>query len=163
MIHFQMLSKMSSSELKTIGYSLGLCAELDNWKSKVYNSSLSATITNRSGNGVTNNSPFTADTVIGGGSDSITSAANQFDRVANTGIQKRLGRYDDTTGGDNRYLFGTTAATIASLSQLNNDFASFYQVVGTSPNQYMVWFVYLLFLKHLTILVSLVKLICLCV
>jgi hypothetical protein len=137
--HFQMLSEMSASDLKTIGYSLGLSTELDNWKSKVYNGSTSATITNKSGNGMTNNRPFTTDAVVGGGSDSITSTANQFDRVANTGIQKRLGRYTDTTAGNNSGLFGTTSATIASLSQLNNDFTPVYQVVNTN---YMVWFDY---------------------
>jgi hypothetical protein len=40
--HFQMLSEMSWGDLKNIGYSLGM-SEPDNWKSKVYNGSTSAT------------------------------------------------------------------------------------------------------------------------
>ena len=136
--HFQMLSEMSVGDLKTVGYSLGL-TDVDNWKSKVYNGSTTATVSTKSGNGMTNNRPFTADTVVGGLSDNITSTANQFDRVVNTSIQKRLGRYTDTTAGNVNGIFGTTSATISTLAQLNNDFTPTYQVLNTN---YMVWFDY---------------------
>jgi len=136
--HFQMLSEMSVGDLKTIGYSLGV-SDLDNWKSKVYNGSTTATVTNKSGNGMTNNRPFVDVATVGGASDNITCTASQYDKTANTGIQKRLGRYTDTTAGSTNGLFGTTAATIATLSQLNNDFAPTYQVLNTN---YMVWYDY---------------------
>jgi hypothetical protein len=51
-----MLSEMSWGKLKNIGYSLGM-SELDNWKSKVYNGSTTATVTTKSGCGMTNNRP----------------------------------------------------------------------------------------------------------
>jgi hypothetical protein len=136
--HFQMLSEMSVGDLKTIGYSLGV-SDLDNWKSKVYNGSTTATVTTKSGNGMTNNRPFVDVATVGGAADSITCTASQYDKTANTGIQKRLGRYTDTTAGSTNGLFGITAATIASLSQLNNDFAPTYQVLNTN---YMVWYDY---------------------
>jgi hypothetical protein len=135
--HFQMLSEMSVGDLKTVGYSLGM-SELDNWKSKIYNGSTSATVTTKSGNGMTNNRPFNIQANAGGG-DSVCSTANQFDRVVNTGIQKRLGRYQDTTAAANNGIFGTSEAFISSLSQLNNDFTPTYQVLATN---YMVWYDY---------------------
>jgi len=136
--HFQMLSEMSVGDLRTVGYSLGM-SDLDNWKSKVYNGSTTATVTNKSGNGMTNNRPFTPQATVGGASDSISCTSNQFDRVVNTGIQKRLGRYMDTTAGNVNGMFGSTAATIATLAQLNNDFYPNYQVLNTN---YMVWYDY---------------------
>ena len=57
----------------------------------------------------------------------------------NTGLQKRLGRYLDTTAGSAHGLFGTTAATIATLSQKNNDFCPTLQVLNTN---HMVWYDY---------------------
>ena len=44
-------------DFKTVGYSLGI-TDIDNWKSKIYNGSTTATVTNRSGNGKTNYRPF---------------------------------------------------------------------------------------------------------
>lgn len=138
--HFQMLSEMSTGDLKTVGYSLGM-SDVDNWKSKVYNAATStAIVSTKSGNGMTNNRPFTTDTVVGGATDSITSTAKQFARVANTGIQKRLGRYIDASGGgSDNGIFGATTATISSADQLNKDYTPTYQVVNTN---YMVWYDY---------------------
>lgn len=133
--HFQMLSEMSTSDLATVGYSLGI-SELDSAKSKVYNGSTTATVTNKSGNGMTNNRPFTEVAVVGGASDSITCTANQFANVANTGLQKRLGRYVDTTAANVNGMFGNGTAFIANLTCLNNDFTPTYQVLNT---HYMVW------------------------
>jgi len=135
--HFQMLSEMSVNDLKTIGYSLGL-SDLDNWKSKIYNGSTSAFVTTKSGNGMTNNRPFTPQATFGGG-DSVCCTSNQFERVVNTGIQKRLGRYLDTTAASVNGIYGNTAPNISSLSQLNNDFYPHYEVLSSS---YMVWYDY---------------------
>jgi hypothetical protein len=74
--HFQMLSEMSVGDLKTVGYSLGM-SDLDNWKSKVYNGSTSATVTTKSGNGMTNNRPFTPKATTGDG-DSACSTVNSL-------------------------------------------------------------------------------------
>lgn len=133
--HFQMLSEMSTGDLATVGYSLGI-SELDSAKSKVYNGSTTATVTNKSGNGMTNNRPFTEVAVVGGAGDSITCTANQFANVANTGLQKRLGRYVDTTAANVNGMFGNGTAFIANLTCLNNDFTPTYQVLNT---HYMVW------------------------
>jgi hypothetical protein len=133
--NFQMMSEMFIGDLKTVGDSLGLGSELDNWKSKVYNGSTSATVANRRGNGMTNNRPFTPQATTGG-ADSVCSTASQFDRVINTGLQKRLGRYQDTTAGATNGIFGNSAAFISSLSQLKNDFYPVYQVLN---NAYLVW------------------------
>jgi hypothetical protein len=126
---------MSTSDLATVGYSLGI-SELDSAKSKVYNGSTTATVTNKSGNGMTNNRPFTEVAVVGGASDNITCTANQFANVANTGLQKRLGRYVDTTAANVNGMFGNGTAFIANLTCLNNDFTPTYQVLNT---HYMVW------------------------
>jgi hypothetical protein len=134
--HFQMLSEMSVGDLRTVGYSLGI-SDLDNWKSKVYNGSTTATVTTKSGNGMTNNRPFTPQATTGGG-DSVCCTGNQYDRIVNTGIQKRLGRYIDTTAANVNGMFGTTTATIANQSQLNNDFYPYYRVDGN----YMIWYDY---------------------
>lgn len=137
--HFQMLSEMSWGDLKTVGYSLGI-SELDNWKSKVYNGSTSATVTTKSGCGMTNNRPFHSQaSYFGGNKDNTTLSTNQFDNCLNTGIQQRTGRYMDTTAGNVNGLFGSTAASIATLSQLKNDFTPTYEVLSTN---YMVWYDY---------------------
>lgn len=135
--HFQMLSEMSIGDLKTIGYSLGI-TDVDNWKSKIYNGSTSAAVTTKSGNGMTNNRPFTPQATTGG-ADNVCSTTGQFDRVVNTSIQKRLGRYQDTTAGGTSGIFGNTSAFISSLTQLNNDFYPTYQILNTN---YMVWYDY---------------------
>ncbi len=106
--HFQMLSEMSISDLETVGYSIGM-SRPDNWKSKIYNGSTSATVTNKSGNGMTNNRPFVpAASFSGGAKDNNTLTTNQFDKVVNTSLQSRLGRYTDTTAGNVNGIFGTT-------------------------------------------------------
>ena len=87
--HFQMLSEMSSGDLDTIGYSIGI-TEPDNWKSKIYNGSTSAAVTNKSGNGMTNNRPFVpAASFSGGAKDNNTLTTAQFDKCVNTSIQHR--------------------------------------------------------------------------
>lgn len=137
--HFQMLSEMSINDVKTIGYSIGM-TEPDNWKSKIYNGSTSATITAKSGNGMTNNRPFVSQaSYLGGWRDNTTSTATQFSTCVNTGIQQRLGRYTDTTAGTGNGLFGTTTAFVANLTQLKNDFIPTYEVLNTN---YMVWYDY---------------------
>jgi hypothetical protein len=141
--HFQMLSEMSSGDLDTIGYSIGM-TEPDNWKSKVYNGSTSATVTNKSGNGMTNNRPFVpAASFSGGSQNNNTLTASQFDKCVNTSIQHRLGRYTDTTAGNTAGMYGNSAAFISNLTQLKNDFTPTYEViVGSGGGSYMVWFDY---------------------
>jgi hypothetical protein len=137
--NFQMMSEMSIGDLKTVGYSLGM-TEPDNWKSKIYNGSTTATVTTKSGNGMTNNRPFQPQgTYFGAAKDNTTSTISQFDKCVNTGIQQRLGRYLDTSAGATNGIFGTTAATIASKSQLQTDFTPYYEVANTN---YMVWYDY---------------------
>jgi hypothetical protein len=137
--HFQMLSEMSSGDLDTIGYSIGI-TEPDNWKSKIYNGSTSAAVTNKSGNGMTNNRPFVpAASFSGGGQNNNTLTTAQFDKCVNTSIQHRLGRYTDTTAGNTSGMFGSTAAFISNLTQLKNDFTPNYEVLNTN---YMVWYDY---------------------
>lgn len=151
--HFQMLSEMSFGDLETVGYSIGM-SEPDNWKSKIYNGSTSATITNKSGNGMTNNRPFVpAASFAGGAKDNNTLTANQFDKVVNTSLQSRLGRYTDTTAGSVNGFYGNTSAFIANLSQLKNDFTPTYEVLNTN---YMVWYDYAV-IKLSTVFESLSK------
>lgn len=135
--HFQMLSEMSSGDLETIGYSIGL-TEPDNWKSKIYNAATAtAIVSNKSGNGMTNNRPFVPTASFSGGAkDNNTLTTSQFAKCVNTSIQQRLGRYTDTTAGSVNGLFGATTATIANLTQLKNDFTPTYEVLNTN---YMVW------------------------
>ncbi len=134
--HFQMLSEMSFGDLKNVGYSLGM-TEVDNWKSKVYNAASGGTVTTKSGNGMTNNRPFhSVASYAGGTKDNTTCTASQFDNCQNTGIQQRLGRYLDVSGANTTGIYGTTAYTISSLTQLQQDFTPTYQVLATN---YMVW------------------------
>ncbi len=119
---------MSWSDIKNVGYSLGM-TEPDNYKSKVYNGSTSATVTTNSGNGMTNNRPFISQAFFFGGSKDInTSTANQFQDCTNNSIQQRQGRYVDTTSGNVNGLYGNSTATICSLSQLKNDFTPTYEI-----------------------------------
>ena len=151
--HFQMLSEMSFGDLETVGYSIGM-SEPDNWKSKIYNGSTSATVTNKSGNGMTNNRPFVpAASFSGGAKDNNTLTTNQFDKVVNTSLQSRLGRYTDTTAGSVNGFYGNTSAFIANLSQLKNDFTPTYEVLNTN---YMVWYDYAV-IKLSTVFESLSK------
>jgi hypothetical protein len=79
-----MLSEMSYGDLKTIGYSLGM-TEPDN-------GSTTATVTNRSSNGKTNNrpSPYVSRTgFIGAARDNITTTASQYENCINTSITQR--------------------------------------------------------------------------
>jgi hypothetical protein len=136
--HFQMLSEMSVNDLGTIGYSLGM-SEVDNWKSKIYNGSTTATSTTASGNGMTNNRPFTPQATVGGVRDQITPTTIQNSSTVNASIQKRIARYVDTTttGAGGMKYFGNSSAFIASLTTLQNDFTPTYQVLNTN---YMVWY-----------------------
>jgi len=138
--HFQMLSEMSYGDLNQVGYTLGI-TKPDNWKSKIYNGSISSTITNKSGNGMTNNRPFvTTTSTFGGGGLPVnnTCTSTQFATCVNDSISYRLGRYTDTQANQNGF-YGTSAATIATLAQLNSDFVPTYQVLNTN---YMVWYDY---------------------
>ena len=138
--HFQILSEMSYGDLNQLGYTLGI-TKPDNWKSKVYNGSTSATITTKSGNGMTNNRPFvTTISGFGGGGVAVnnTCTSLQYASCVNDAIGYRLGRYTDTTGNQNGF-YGTTAASIATLAQLTSDFIPTYQVLNTN---YMVWYDY---------------------
>jgi hypothetical protein len=136
--HFQMLSEMSIADLNTIGYSLGI-TDLDNWKSKIYNSTTGGSVTTASGNGMTNNRPFTPQANVGGLKDQIVPSTLQNDKTVNTSIQKKLGRYIDTTttGASGMKIFGNSSAYICSLTTLQNDFTPTYQVLNTN---YMVWY-----------------------
>ena len=138
--HFQMLSEMSVGDINQIGYSYGITIP-DNWKSKIYNASTTATVTNKSGNGMTNNRPFVPTASFSGGAkDNNTSTATQFSNCINNALQYRLGRYTDTsTGANQNGFFGNTAATIATLSQLKSDYVPTYEILNTN---YMVWYDY---------------------
>jgi hypothetical protein len=89
---------------------------------------------------MTNNRPFHSQaSYFGGAKDNTTCTTAQFDNCLNTGIQQRIGRYVDTTAGNTSGLFGSTTATIASATQLKNDFTPYYEVLATN---YMVWYDY---------------------
>ncbi len=125
---FQMMSNMSLGDLKTIGYSLGM-TQPDKWKSKIYNGSTTAAVTNRSGNGMTNNRPYVSRaSFIGAARDNVTPIGSQYENCINTSITQRQ-RYIDTTANSTSEIFGSTAAFIASLSQLQNDYTPTYQVL----------------------------------
>ena len=133
--HFQLLSEMSIGDLTQLGYTLGV-TKPDNWKSKIYNGYTSATVTTKSGNGMTNNRPFIPSGGTGGLPINNTLTPTQNSNCVNDAIGYRLGRYVDTTANQNGF-YGTTAATIATLAQLNSDFTPTYQVLNTN---YMVWY-----------------------
>ena len=83
---------------------------------------------------------MTTTSTFGGGGlpNNNTCTSTQFATCVNDSIGYRLGRYTDTTANGNGF-YGNTAATIASLSQLNSDFVPTYQVLNTN---YMVWYDY---------------------
>jgi len=135
--HFQMLSEMSYGDLNQLGYTLGI-SKPDNWKSKVYNGTFITATANKSGNGMTNNRPFITSAGSGGLGINNTCTSTQFANCVNDSIGNRLGRYTDTTANQNGF-YGSSAAQIASLSQLNSDFTPTFQVLNTN---YMVWYDY---------------------
>ncbi len=100
-------------------------SEPDNWKSKFYNGSTSAIVTNESGNVMTNNRPYVSRVSFIGAARIATGP--QYENCINTSITQRQ-RYLDTAANSTSGIFGTTAATIASLSQIINDYTPTYQV-----------------------------------
>ena len=125
---------MSIADLNQVAYTLGV-TKPDNWKSKVYNGSLSATVTTKSGNGMTNNRLFVTTATSGGLPINNTTTSTQFSTCVNDSIGYRLGRYVDTSANQNGFS-GTTAATISTIAQLYSDFVPTYEVQNT---YYMVW------------------------
>jgi hypothetical protein len=78
----------------------------DNWKSKIYNGYTSASVTNKSGNGMTYTRPFVSKaSYLRGAKDNTTCTTAQFDKCVDTGLQQRTGRYVDTTAGNTSGLF----------------------------------------------------------
>ena len=122
--HFQMLSEMSVNDLQTIGHTLGFGETIDNTRSTVWNGN----VTDKNGNGFTNNRPFAAN---GARNPYVLSTAHNTGAV-NDAIASKLGRYVDTanSGGANK-LFGN----IYSKQQLDNEFKPTYEV----KSKYMIW------------------------
>ena len=129
------MSEMSIADLNQVAYTLGV-TKPDNWKSKIYNGSTTATVTTKSGNGMTNNRPFVTNGTSGGIAINNTTTTTQFSSCVNDAIGYRLGRYTDTTANQNGF-YGNTAASIATIAQLNSDFLPTYQILNTN---YMVWY-----------------------
>ncbi len=88
---------------------------------------------------MTSSLPFNPQATYYDRKDHATPTTNQFDRCGNTAIQQRLGLYTDTTAGNVNGMFGSTAVTIASLSQLNNEFTFTYKILNTT--NYMVYMI----------------------
>jgi hypothetical protein len=87
---------------------------------------------------MTNNCPYVSRTsFIGAARDNITPTATQYENCINTSITQRQ-RYLDTTANSTSGIFGLTAATITSLSQIINDYTPThtYQVLNT---HYVCW------------------------
>ena len=97
------MSEMSVADLNQVAYTLGV-TKPDDWKSKVYNGSSSATVTTKSGNGMTNNRPFVTTSNAGGLPINNTTTPTQFASCVNDSIGYRLGRYVDTTANQNGFL-----------------------------------------------------------
>ena len=67
---------------------------------------------------MTNNRPFVLTASFSGGAkDDNTLTTYQFDKVVNTSLQSRLGRYTDTTAGNIDGMYGTGGPFTASLTQ----------------------------------------------
>ncbi len=83
-VSFKMLSQMSADDLKTMGSSLGMGDEIDNWESMTYTNSTLATVTGTVANaltpttianGVANNTPFPLSLLAG----SLSTSASATD------------------------------------------------------------------------------------
>lgn len=149
--NFRMLSQMTTTDLQTMGPSLGFSSVLDNEKSVTY-----ATAT-----GLSNNVPFTSGLVIAqsgtvpagvavGCADQGVSGAQNVGCV-NTAISKRLSRIVDTSsvvGSAGQKIYGSGAGFIMSSTQLGNEYKPYFTY---DPAGVMTWYdVAILPLKFLT-------------
>jgi hypothetical protein len=146
-VSFKMLSELDQDSYNAFGVSLGMGRQLDNFQSIRYNgtSTLSANAATAypaapnvipvTGNGVTNNVPFSLGTADFGDEAALGA---QFTGCYNNGLYSRLIKPVDLTGGQATNLYGNSAtANIMSSSNLNNEFKSTYQVLNTN---YGVWY-----------------------
>lgn len=150
--NFRMISQMSTTDLHTMGPSLGFSSVLDNEKSVSY----AATT------GLSNNVPFTSGLVVAqttnivagvavGGTDQAVSGVQNVGTV-NTAISKRLSRIVDTSSviaGPGQKIYGEGAGFIMSGTQLGNEYKPYFTYVASTST--LVWYdVAILPLKFLT-------------
>ncbi len=82
-----MLSEMAYGDLTTLGFAIEMSVP-DNWKSKIYNDPTSATVTTKSGNGMTNNRPYVSRaSFIGAACDNVTPSGPQCENCINNSVK----------------------------------------------------------------------------
>lgn len=148
-VNWKMMSQMSQDDLNGFGQSLGMGNVLDNAQSLKFNpassqttataftypvstnTSLSSTATG--GNGISNNTPFSATANYG---DQGTATLPQFTGCYNNGLYSRLKKYNDITATSPQNLYGVTAGTgslassIMSETNIINEFKSYTKIIG---------------------------------
>ena len=141
--HFQLLSQMSATDLKSSAVSLGLSEVLDNEKSVQWNTIVGSS---PGGVGLCNNRPFISSTTASTESQ-LFQNIYQNGGTVNGALQKRISRIVDTTkltngvgvGFNNIFGSNTTGAytpVILSSTQLNNEIKPYYSV----NNNIMTWY-----------------------
>ncbi len=119
--HFQLISEISETDLRTIGHSIGFSPTLDNPKSAKYQPTYIST-NGASGNGYSNNR---VDNQKGLGAQNAT--------IGNAANQYKIGRYVDMTNTAGNGVYGGSG--LMTNAQLNLEFRPYCKV----ENNYMVW------------------------
>ena len=151
--HFQLLSTMSATDLKSVNVSLGISETLDNERSVQWRTVVSATAgTAQLGLGLCNNKPW--DSAAGAADVPLLQKPLQNDGTVNGAIQRRISRMVDASkaaGSSFNGIYGGLtngqAPTIMSASQLAMEIKPYYTV----SNNIMTWFdVALIPLKYIS-------------
>lgn len=128
--HFKMLSQMTANDLSNSGTTLGFADVLDSSTSMQWEAGAGGASMD-SGSYLTNNRAFNGATVASG-----TQAISGVQNVGcvNEAIQKKVGRYIDTTGTGANNLFGT----LITKSQLGVELRPYYEVQSNTS----IWYDY---------------------
>ncbi len=129
--HFKMLSQMTANDLSNSGTTLGFSDVLDNPASMVWKAGAGSSAKD-AGSYLSNNRAFS-------GSATVTTATQNISGVQNLGcindaLQKKVGRYIDTTGTAQNNFIGT----LISKSQLGQELRPYYEVQSNTS----IWYDY---------------------
>lgn len=129
--HFKMLSQMTANDLLNSGTTLGFSDVLDNPASMVWKAGAGSAAKD-SGSYLSNNRAFSGSTTVTSGTQNISGVQNLG--CINDALQKKVGRYIDTTGTAQNNFFGT----LISKAQLGVELRPYYEVQSNTS----IWYDY---------------------
>jgi len=129
--HFKMLSQMTANDLMNQGTTLGFSDVLDSTASMVWKAGAGSAAKD-SGSYLSNNRAFNGTATVSTGTQNISGVQNTG--CINDALQKKVGRYIDTTGTATNNLFGT----LITKAQLGQELRPYYEVQSNTS----IWYDY---------------------